>query len=64
MAQDDLRKVLDSFKEQPPFMAEEVSKRTEDRRALIAQAPADIRGLLDQGYSQDFVIRLIKAQEG
>jgi hypothetical protein len=63
MAQDDLKKVIDSFKEQPPFMAEDVSKRTEARRARIEQAPADIRGLLDRGYSQEFVLRLLDAQE-
>jgi hypothetical protein len=64
MAQDDLRKVIDSFKNEPPFMAEEISARTRARRARIEQAPADIRGLLDRGYSQEFVLRLLDAQEG
>jgi hypothetical protein len=63
MVMNDMRKVIDSFSDDTPFMAEEVSKRTQARRAAIENAPPDIKALKDQGFSQAFILRLLKAQE-
>lgn len=63
MAMDDMGKVIDSFSQDTPFMSKEMSPRSKSRQAALASAPADIRGLLDEGYSKDFVMRMMKAQE-
>ena len=58
LAQSDMQKVIDSFGEDTPFMSDAVSDRTQARRDKLANAPADIRGLLDKGFPQYFVERL------
>ena len=59
MAMDDMQKVIDSFADDQPFMVEEVSERTKERRELIAKAAPDIQAL--QGtFPQSLVERLAR----
>ena len=56
MAAGDVKKVIDSFKDEPGFMAksDRSEKRAADRAEAIASAPAEIQGL--RGFLSDAVI--------
>ena len=58
MATDDVQRVIASFGHESPFMTKAVSRGTQARHDRIANAPADIRALLDAGHSMEFVDRL------
>lgn len=59
-ANDDITKVIESLKEGPKFMQETVSPRTQARRDAIENAPEEVKALLQQGYTQEFVHRLAR----
>lgn len=60
MANNEITKVIDMLRTGPKFMQDPVSARTQAKRDVIAGAPADVQGLLGQGFTQEFVHRLAK----
>lgn len=57
---DDISKVLATFKDAPGFMEKHISARTKARHATIENAPPEVRALEGQGYTQEFIHRLAK----
>lgn len=63
LAQNDMRRVIESFGEDQPFMSEPVSARTEARRERLASATADVAGLLDKDFPEYFVEKVLDVSE-
>lgn len=61
-AGDVMRQVIDSFRNETPFMTDKKSARTENREAAIATAPTDVQELLGQGFSTELVARIARME--
>ncbi len=62
MAVGQIDAVIKAMDSEGHFMGKEPSARTQARQQRIANAPQDVKDLLNQGFSQTFVDRLARLQ--
>lgn len=63
MAKDDLDSVIESFKDDVPFMRSSVDKRTAERRALFEKMAPDLQQMLSEGFPQEMVEKLARKDQ-